>query len=426
MDTQKKLIKQIEKEIQKFPVVDAHEHIGHEQERTEKNWDIFTLLFEAYIGGDLLAAGLPQKNLDTVMADGASVGEKWQLLRDVWPFAKHTGYGRVISLALKKFFGEDDFADGGAERATECLRKQNVPGIYKSVLVDTCNIHRVLNQNLNFVEIEPGEEELFSIVVRPSGLGRVDRAIVESEAQRAGKELMTFDAFLESINNHVKQLVADGAVGVKIVAWDMEYSGGGEKTPAQQQSAFQRVMQAPVEKADHDDVRVLTAGCMHALADVARDMDIVVAVHTGAAWMQWLDFRAFDPKHLIPLLSAHRDNRFDVYHAGIPWSRDLAKIAKIYPNTWLNLTWAHIISPEITVNFLDELLDLVPSNKVLGFGGDFCYCVENIYGHLVLARENIARVLARRIDRSLLTMDEALKIAHSWLWENVIKLYRPQ
>jgi hypothetical protein len=163
---------------------------------------------------------------------------------------------------------------------------------------------------------------------------------------------------------------------------------------------------------------------MHFLADAARELDLVVAVHTGAAWKSWIDFRLFHPLHVVPLLAAHPETRFDIYHAGLPWSGELIMIAKIFPNTWINLTWAHIISPEMTVSFLDELLDMVPPNKVLGFGGDYRRCVENVYGHLVIARENIARALGRRVERGLLSMDQAVGITHSWLWDNPVDLYR--
>jgi hypothetical protein len=73
---------------------------------------------------------------------------------------------------------------------------------------------------------------------------------------------------------------------------------------------------------------------------------------------------------------------------------------------------------------LDEALDLLPTNKILGFGADYWRPVEKDYGSLVMTRENIARPLARRILEGRMTETQALDIAHQWLWDNPIALYK--
>ena len=47
------------------------------------------------------------------------------------------------------------------------------------------------------------------------------------------------------------------------------------------------------------------------------------------------------------------------------------------------------------------MLDSVPANKIFGFGGDYRY-PELSYGHLVIARRNIATVLAARVENGAL------------------------
>ena len=73
---------------------------------------------------------------------------------------------------------------------------------------------------------------------------------------------------------------------------------------------------------------------------------------------------------------------------------------------------------------MDELLDLVPINKIIAFGGDYMGPVENIYGHLVMARENLAEVLGRRIKDNLLSESEALEIGKMWFYDNPKELYQ--
>ena len=69
-------------------------------------------------------------------------------------------------------------------------------------------------------------------------------------------------------------------------------------------------------------------------------------------------------------------------------------------------------------------MDMVPMNKIIGFGGDYSRPVEKVYGHLVMAREDIATVLGRRVDRGLMSHDEAIVIARKWLLDNPNYLYK--
>ncbi len=73
---------------------------------------------------------------------------------------------------------------------------------------------------------------------------------------------------------------------------------------------------------------------------------------------------------------------------------------------------------------LDEAIDLVPMNKILIFGGDYGTPVEKIYGHLVMAREDIAEVMAKRLKSKQMSESEAMELIKKWFWENPRKLYR--
>ncbi len=62
-------------------------------------------------------------------------------------------------------------------------------------------------------------------------------------------------------------------------------------------------------------------------------------------------------------------------------------------------------------------LDLIPANKIIGFGGDLRH-VELVYGHLYEARRNIAQVLADRVARGDDTEKEALRVAQFLLHDS--------
>ncbi|MPN64425.1 hypothetical protein SDC9_212197 [bioreactor metagenome] len=142
-------------------------------------------------------------------------------------------------------------------------------------------------------------------------------------------------------------------------------------------------------------------------------------MHSGV----WGDFRNMDPRHMNTIAPAHPKARFDLYHLGVPDIRAAIMVGAMQPNVCTNLCWVHLVSPQMARTGIDELLDLIPVNKVLGFGGDYGIPVEKIVGHLRIAKENIAGVLGAMIDRGQMDMDDAKEIMQKWLWENPLKLY---
>ena len=47
-----------------------------------------------------------------------------------------------------------------------------------------------------------------------------------------------------------------------------------------------------------------------------------------------------------------------------------------------------------------EWIDTVPINKISAFGGDFC-TIDGVYEHPFLARENVSRALALKVEQGL-------------------------
>jgi len=94
----------------------------------------------------------------------------------------------------------------------------------------------------------------------------------------------------------------------------------------------------------------------------------------------------------------------------------------MFPNVWIDFCWAHVVSPPSARAALHLLLETVPANKILGFGGDYRY-VELSYAHSVMARRNIAQVLAEKVQAGLCTEAQALALARRLLSENAAALF---
>jgi hypothetical protein len=80
---------------------------------------------------------------------------------------------------------------------------------------------------------------------------------------------------------------------------------------------------------------------------------------------------------------------FDLFHISYPFQGTASALCKNFPNVFIDMCWAHIISPSASMQALDDFLDAVPYNKISAFGGDYLL-VDGVYGHLYMARQNVA------------------------------------
>jgi predicted TIM-barrel fold metal-dependent hydrolase len=125
---------------------------------------------------------------------------------------------------------------------------------------------------------------------------------------------------------------------------------------------------------------------------------------------------------LIPLFLEYPDARFVLFHGGYPWIYEFAAIGKEFPNVWLDLCWLWIISPKAGRELLHLLIETIPVNKICAFGGDYKF-IEGTYGHSVLMRQAVSRVLDEKIQEKWFTESEAMRYANRILYLNASELY---
>ena len=112
-----------------------------------------------------------------------------------------------------------------------------------------------------------------------------------------------------------------------------------------------------------------------------------------------------------------------LFHGGFPWAAELGTLGKNFPNVYLDLCWLHIISPRASADALALWLELVPSHKIMGFGGDNRF-VESSFGQSRVARRVTAEVLARRVDSGYLSLNDAQQLGRRILHDNAWELFQ--
>lgn len=397
-------------EFEGLTIIDAHEHLPPERERVSRRVDVFTM-FTHYTSTDLVTAGMSREDYEAVVDPERPLEERWRLFKPYYRVAKYTSYFRAARIALKEFYGVDDLTDENYLEVSDRIREANKPGLYKRVLRSRCRIKVVLTQ---IGRIPEEDRDLLVPILPMRLLTDISKpSDLEARGLRPRVDVSELGDYVVYMREQVAEWKRKGVVGLKFVA--------------------RRVEEVPREKAERLFSQLLTGELkepkplwdylVDRAVDLASEVRWPISVHTGMLAGNWGDFTATRPRLLIPLLKRHREARFDLYHAGIPWVREVGVIGKNFPNTWLNLCWCHVISQEMTCAALNEWLDLVPVNKIIGFGGDYNVPVEKVYGHLVMAKEDVARVLADRVSRGRMSRDDALEIARMWFYDNPKELY---
>jgi hypothetical protein len=82
------------------------------------------------------------------------------------------------------------------------------------------------------------------------------------------------------------------------------------------------------------------------------------------------------------------------------------------------------LSEWITRQSINEILDMVPVNKVIAFGSDARENIEVVYGYLVMMREVLAEALSERIHHGRINLEDARYIANLWFDHNPKHIYR--
>jgi hypothetical protein len=416
-------------QVDQIRVVDTHEHIDPERMRLEQELDVF-YLFSQYASSDAVSAGFPLRDLEAVRDTGRSLAERWALFSPFWARARNTGYGQALRIAIRDLFEIDELSDSTYERISERLAQSNRPGWLKYVLKERSGIDTAI-QDVDHLDVD---RELF-VPVQGSfdqftmACSRKDLWDLE---ELTGLSIHSLEDMLHGVDATFEQSVAAGIVGIKNALAYQRSLSFVKVTRHEAEAAFNRircrldpsqVMSYGPGGVSWEAMRPFQDYLVHYIVRRAADLGLPVQIHTGLQSGNGNCIANANPVLLTDLFSEYPEGRFVIFHGGYPYCSEAATLAKNFPNVYLDMSWLHVISPSVSRRMLHEWLETVPASKLFGFGGDYRF-VEGTYGHLQIARCDIARVLAEKIEEEYLTPREAVTLARLMLRENAIELYQ--
>ncbi|MDL2294181.1 amidohydrolase [Ruminococcaceae bacterium OttesenSCG-928-D13] len=413
-------------QMARLPVVDSHSHLVLPGRRAA---DVLAEYTGQYLGHDLITAGMPRAQYERLADPALPLDERFALAKPWLGLAKHTGYYRCVRATLRELLGVDDLTESTLAAANAAYQKALRPEYYDELFA-RLNIRACLIDHTGFDW--PYEQAVCVQAYNTIHLFTpYSNGLLEQIAGFSGVRVRGFDSYLEACEGLIRKKVAQQ--GVRVLKFPIAYTrklsfpvtAYGE-AEAEFNAVFSRRIQyrdAISSTYGFDDCPNFQNYLMHRLMALCEELELTCQFHTGFLAGHGNYLPNSRPTGLIPLIFQYPGVRFDLFHMAYPYQAELGAMAKNYPNISVNMCWAHIISPTASVNALAEWLDLLPVNKIIGFGSDVG-AIDLAAGGLLMAKENIAAALAAKIEQGLMDVDEAVDIAARLLYHNPAALYR--
>jgi hypothetical protein len=427
----------LRQEIDDIHLVDAHTHLPSEEAwlAAELDWTEFL----GYMITDIANAGLPRDDLMMGLAadprwgldyghdlepDTRSPEEKWEMIKPYWPYVRHMGSADATRRALQIFFGHDDLSDEVIPDIQDGLQDLQQPGAYRKLLKEQAKIDCVVSVGMSLEECPPTDVIAPQLYSDTYATTQKRRDIYRLE-QATDQDIYSLNTYLHALDSLLDDYVDRGLVGIKWHIWaylrDMEFGIASEHDAAK---ALDKILQMPARggagsanAVGFDEMRPFQDLVQNHLVQRAIELDVPVQIHSATLGASYGGPLNGNPTGLISLFLRYPQARFNILHAGFPWTRELGALTHIFPNVYINMSWLDILSPLSYKTFLRDWLKGVPINKIFAYGADqfsvllTVSCADRV-------RDFVAEVLADLVAEGEMTEDDALFAADCILRKN--------
>lgn len=351
--------------------------------------------------------------------------ERWEVVEKYWENARYTGYGRAIDHTVRDLYGIERIDRNTIEKVNELFIKARKESPFHRVLKEKSKIRTSLLDNSNF-DLEPDRNYFTPVFKLDPYIFFRNIEQIRQLSKVAGIAVTSFNDWLEVTECMIELAISNGiAVFKSALAYERPICY--EKVNYYQaEEAFNKIfnyIHLPEMKNQELIIgREFQDYMMHFILRIINKHGLTVQFHTGIQEGNGNVLTNSNPTQLCNLFLTYTNIKFDLFHISYPYHREAIALCKMFPNVYLDMCWAHIISPRSAMEFLSEFIDAVAVNKVSAFGGDYLM-IDTVYGHQLMARQNVSKVLAEKVSDGIFSVDEACKIAKMMFFDNPVEIF---
>ncbi len=415
------------KKLKEMPVFDSHEHLLHERDMLKKETDVIDFM-TPYVCDNLMSCGLSEKVWQEANDKRKPFGERFALIGKYIPYIQNTTYFKSMLRGLKECCGMKEFTLSECERVNELLKK----GVDTEALFREHNIRRAMTF-VGYYGIEYfSDSKVLVPVPTVSYMAPKSEEEIRILEKESGEKVTGLDGLKRAIGAMFAVYRKCGLKNIKIgSAYNrtLDYDVPDTDRAEEQLLRVQRGEFSEVRLYGQNNRNLPMAGLkdldnfvIWECAGQARKAGMNIIFHTGIHAWNRNDPEACHAKYLRKFIDAHADQKIVLLHLGYPFTAESLLLSKYYPNVYLDFAWLHILDRRETVRTIKKVIELLPTNKIVAFGGDVCTPVNSV-GNLEISLENMVQAFSGLIGEGELTAAEAEEICRAWLHENPMKIY---
>ncbi len=409
-------------------VINTHEHQRWPEENGDLTYRLIHLINSSYLMSDVVSAG--GRRMDWGRLDTITLNEYWKVNGKALDYTRNTSYYSHFIKGFQKLY---DFSDLYFKETNFHNLSAQVEENYSNYREWFDEAFQKVGFELMFLDqywkpfstdvVEPYYALVFHIneLVMHSSMRPDDEeelSGIYEKAREDGFSFSSLDEYLIYCNHLFSENIAKNAVCVKN---SLAYSRSldFEDVPI---DVARDLFSKPSESLSSEEAKKIQDFVFHWIIQKSIEYDLPIQIHTGYLAGNGNTLDNGKPLKLNNLFLKYPEAKFVLFHGGYPWTGEYAAFGKMFPNVFLDLVWLPQISREEAVHALDEMFDCVPYNKFF-WGGD-CAFIEESTGSLEFGKDVVVEVLAKRIERGLLTKEVALDMIQRIFRENAIEVFQ--
>ncbi len=425
----------LEQALGELPVLDVHSHLCGAKLAARGLHDV--LLYHMIVS-DLYAAGCPSGARLTQFPNWATKEEAHRRIEEALPFLPHirntSGWWGARLILHDLYDWKEPILPENWKRLDAMIRERADDRAWPREILRRVNIKRVCAEFCRRGEGEADDTLQYSLewgMFMRCQWGEFDTAVYDLERTwgrppeqpmtigggsrpRNERTIRTLDDVRSAIRHYVDSIPYDLVVSTATgVSTDIDYRLPSD---AEMEAALKRRDQAgPAER----DIYAAYIGEAFLAELEKRSNDIVFQFSLGAEPLPFETASRISQKTLAQLaeiVARHPRLRFQCFVSSRHANQTLCTMCRELPNFSLAGFWWHNFFPGAICQVMTERLDMVPVNKQAGFFSD-AYSVEWSYAKALIVRRQMARVLGEKVAQGQYSMDEAIGIARSVLFE---------
>jgi len=425
MSVKRNIFDEIYSFVEGLHVVDVHNHLNPSSLSQRSYEDV---VFYHYIVTELASSGMPFKPLRELKGV--------ERIKSALPYIKFlrntSTYWTLIKILHDLYGFEGSTIDENSfAKAVELLERKSGDEVWaKSVLKDYVRVKKSI-LTFNPTEKVPGyDKELFIGSLRMDPIiPNLSKETIQYLEQAYNTEIRSPNDLLESLSKLFKTFshhIVSATINVQPDDSFIKMSPSGrEITPY-----LMALKNAGV--IDAFGRQCVASYLFNHLMELCKEYNLTVQLMLGVkrpvpgASPPDYAITIFNPQQLLDLatlFSRYPEINFDIFISDSLLNHPLTVVSKNYPNVFLSGYWWYTMYPEIIRSFLRLRTQMLPYNKIGGFFSD-AYVADWVYGKAVLAKRQIAHVLAEMVAERYIAKDVAYDIASALLHQNAYVIYR--